>query len=239
MNAESISTRRLARWTAAGLGTIAGTYGLMVAAAYLRYGHPRAPTSEETDPILDTFMPAYEVAERHHVRVYAPADVTLRATTEVRLQDSAIVSAIFRARELVLGADPSGADQRGLLAQTLALGWRVLHEEPGRMVVVGAVTRPWEPNVTFRGVPAGEFNAFNEPNYVKIVWTLRVDAVGPLETICRTETRVATTDAAARARFRWYWARFSPGILLIRRMLLRQLKSDAERPHVITIPTPA
>jgi hypothetical protein len=185
------------------------------------------------------FMPSYEVAERHHVRVYAPAEVTLRAATEVRLQDSTVVSAIFRARELVLGANPAGADQRGLLAQTLALGWRVLHEEPGRLVVVGAVTRPWEPNVTFRGVPASEFSAFNEPNYVKIVWTLRVDAVGPLETICRTETRVATTDAAARASFRWYWARFSPGIVLIRRMLLRQLKADAERPHVVTTPAPA
>jgi hypothetical protein len=39
------------------------------------------------------------------------------------------------------------------------------------------------------------------------VWTLRVETVGPCETICRTETRVATTDA--------------------------------ERPDVITPPTPA
>jgi hypothetical protein len=144
------------------------------------------------------------------------------------------VSTIFRARELVLGADPSTADQRGLLAQTLALGWRVLHEDPGQEIVVGAVTRPWEPNVTFRGVPGDAFKAFDEPNYAKIVWTLRVETVGPLETICHTETRVATTDAAARARFRWYWARFSPGIILIRRMLLRQLKSDAERASIVT-----
>ena len=116
-----------------------------------------------------------------------------------------------------------------MLAQTLALGWRVLHEEPGREVVVGAVTRPWEPDVVCRGVPAADVKAFDEPNYAKIVWTLRVDRIGPHDAVCRTETRVATTDETARARFRWYWARFSPGIILIRWMLLRQLKADAER----------
>ncbi len=214
---------------AIGLGTAAATYGLMVTAAYLRYGRPSRAARDEGDPLLDTFMPSYEVSERHQVRVHAPVDVTWRAATEARLQDSFIVRAIFRAREMVLGADPSAADPRSLLAETLALGWRVLHETPGREVVVGAVTRPWEANVTFRGVTPAEYRAFNEPDYAKIVWALRVESIGPEETICRTETRVATTDAGARARFRWYWARFSPGILLIRTMLLRQIKADAER----------
>jgi hypothetical protein len=38
-----------------------------------------------------------------------------------------------------------------------------------------------------------------------------------------------TTDEGARDRFRWYWARFSPGIVLIRWMMLWQVKADAER----------
>jgi hypothetical protein len=214
---------------ALGAGTAAATYGALVATAYLRYGRPFAPAPGQEDPLLDTFMPVHDVAERHWIQVDAPIEATWRAATNVRLQDSSIVSAIFRARELVLGAEPSVADPRGLLAETLALGWRVLREEPGREVVVGAVTRPWEPNVTFRGIPAADFRTFDEPNYVKIVWTLRVDPVGEMETICRTETRVVATDEAARRRFRWYWARFSPGIILIRWLLLRQLKADAER----------
>jgi hypothetical protein len=235
----SSAVGRAARWAALGIGVTAATYAGVVAAAYYRYGNPTPPRPDEADPVLDAFMPSYEVAERHHVRVLAPTDVTLRAATTVNLQDSAVVSAIFRARELVLGADPSGAQPQGLLAQTLALGWRVLHEEPGREIVVGAVTRPWEANVVFRGLSPDEFKAFREPNYVKIAWTFRVEAATPAETICRTETRVATTDAAARARFRWYWARFSPGIVLIRLFLLRQLKSDAERQVPANPPQPA
>jgi hypothetical protein len=124
------------------------------------------------------------------------------------------------------------------MAQMLALGWHVLHEEPGREIVVGAVTQPWEANVVFRGLAPDEFKAFHAPNCVKIVWTLRVDPVGPAETLFRTETRVVATDPTARARFRWYWARFSPGIVLIRQVLLRQLKADAER-HVPGLAQPA
>ena len=37
-----------------------------------------------------------------------------------------------------------------------------------------------------------------------------------------------TTDDEARAKFRWYWARFSPGITLIRRATLPAVKRDAE-----------
>jgi hypothetical protein len=141
-----------------------------------------------------------------------------------------LVRAIFRARELVLGATPDTRPQpRGLMAQVQALGWGVLADEPGREIVVGGVTKPWESNPTFRALPADEFAAFCEPGYVKIAWTLCADAVGELASVFRTETRALATDATARARFRRYWAFASPGITLIRRSSLRPLKHEAER----------
>jgi hypothetical protein len=174
-------------------------------------------------------MPEYEVAERHQVRVMAPPEVTLSAATETDLQQSGVIRGIFRAREMVLGAQPNAVTRpNGLLAEMKSLGWRVLAEQPGREIVVGAVTQPWLANVVFRGLPPDEFRAFQDPGYVKIVWTLRADPVGPAESIFRTETRVTTTDLTARTKFRWYWARFSPGIVLIRRLLLRNLKKEAE-----------
>lgn len=110
-----------------------------------------------------------------------------------------------------------------------ALGWGVLAEIPGREIVFGVATRPWEANVVFRALPAGEFAAFNEPGYVKIVWTLRADPIGPAQSVFHTETRATTTDPAARRKFRRYWAPFLPGIILIRKILLRLLKAEAER----------
>ena len=220
----------LMRWTAGSLGLMAMGYATVVGTTWWRYGHVPSPSPDERDPLLDRFMPEYDVAERHHVRVAAPAAMTLSAAADTDLQQSAIVRAIFRTRELVLGAEPDAETRpKGLLAQMTSLGWRVLAQTPGREIVVGAVTQPWLPNVVFRGLAPEEFQAFQEPGYVKIAWTLRADPVGDSESIFRTETRVTTTDRTARTRFRCYWARFSPGIVLIRRLMLGLLKTDAER----------
>jgi hypothetical protein len=180
--------------------------------------------------LLELFMPGYEVAERHHIRVAAPAEIAFEAACEQDLMALPLIQAIFKAREIVLGGEPDTvARPRGLLALTKSLGWGVLAEVPGREVVMGAVTQPWYAEVVFRPLPPDEFAAFDEPGYVKIVWTLRADPVGPHDSVFRTETRVATTDAAARRKFRWYWARFSPGIGLIRQLSLGPVRREAER----------
>jgi hypothetical protein len=100
---------------------------------------------------------------------------------------------------------------------------------PGQEIVMGSVTQPWNANVVFRRLTPDEFVAFNEPDYVKIAWTLRADTTGPRQSTFRHETRVQTTDAIARAKFRRYWAFFSPGIKLIRWVLLEPVRRDAER----------
>ena len=225
----SVAGRTL-RW--AGVAAVAGVMGYVLYAgvAWLRYGRPLAPRDDERDPLLDRFMRRCEVSERHRARVHAPADIALAAAFETDLMQSGIVRAIFRAREIVLGADHDRTTgRRGLIDQMTSLGWGVLAHEPGREIVVGAVTQPWKSNVVFRAVPPESFAEFNEPGYVKIAWTLRADQIGSCESIFRTETRVTTTDDDARARFRCYWARFSAGIVLIRRFSLMQVKREAER----------
>lgn len=223
--------RFTARALAAGAGFAVGTYAAYIAISWTRYGNVKRPeNSEEEDPLLDQFMPTYEVVERQQVRVAAPADITLAAACDQDFQDSAIIKGIFKARELFLGSKPNDKTlPRGLLAQTKALGWGVLAEVPGREVVMGAVTQAWVADVVFRGLPAEEFAAFDAPGYVKIIWTLRADPVEPTGSIFRTETRAVATDATARAKFRWYWSKASPGVWLIRKMMLRPLKREAER----------
>jgi hypothetical protein len=109
------------------------------------------------------------------------------------------------------------------------MGWVVLEQTPDREIVMGAVTRPWEANVVFRSIPAQGFRVFDEPNYVKIVWTLRADPLDDRSSVFRTETRAVATDLEARRRFRRYWSVFSPGIALIRWISLGPLKAEAER----------
>jgi hypothetical protein len=229
MNQKSY-LRASARWLAAGVGVAAAAYGAYVGITWYRYGDAAPPTPEEQDPLLDRFMPSYDVAERHHVPIAAPSALTLAAAREVDLQGSPLVRAIIKAREVILGATPDDRPRlRGLFSEVQSLGWGVLAEIPEREIVVGAVTKPWEANVTFRALPPDQFAAFSEPGYVKIAWTLRAESIGTTDSIFRTETRAVATDAIARAKFRRYWAFLSPGIILIRWAILGPLKSEAER----------
>lgn len=226
----SSRTKTAGRWLSFGIGAAAAAYATYAGAAWLRYGHASRSTADDEDPLLDRFIPLYDIVERHHIRVDAPAEITFSSACETDLQHSPVVRAIFRAREIVLGADPDAAVRpRGILAVTQSFGWGVLAEAPGREVVMGAATKPWEANVVFRSLPPDEFEAFNEPDYVKIAWTLRADPVGSAESVFRTETRALATDTAARTKFRRYWSLVSPGIIVIRWAMLRPVKREAER----------
>jgi hypothetical protein len=222
--------RTAARRLAGAAGLAGLSYALGAATSWCRYGRVKHLAEDEGgDALLDRFLPVYEVVERHRTRVGAPAAITFAAACEMDLTRSAIVRGIFKSRERILGSHPEAAPRpRGLVAMMKDLGWGVLAEVPDREIVVGAVTQPWQADVVFRALPPDEFAAFREPGWVKIAWTLRADPRGEAASIARTETRVATTDPAARAKFRRYWALFSPGIVLIRRISLRQLRTEAE-----------
>jgi len=220
-------------WLALAAGLVAIVYAVLVTIGWFRYGRSGgAPIADDADPLLDRFLPRYEVRERHHIEVAAPAAITFEVARTADLSSSGVIRAIFRVREWILGAKHAGRaedDPKGLVAQAKAQGWGALLEIPGRVIVMGAVTQPWAKDVAFRAVPPEHFASFREPGYVKIVWTLRADPMGPNNSLHRTETRACTTDAAARAKFRRYWAFFSPGIVLIRRIAIRLVKAEAQR----------
>lgn len=220
-----------ARWLAASAGFAAASYAAYVAVTWYRYGRVAQPAhSENMDALLDCFIPTYEVAERHHVRVAAPAETTFSAACDMDLQHSAVVRAIFGARQLILGGKSvEKSSSLDLVAQAKAWGWGVLAEVHGREIVFGEAKQPWLANPVFRALPPDEFEAFHEPGYVKIAWTLRVDPIDAAKSVFRTETRVATTDPTSRAKFRRYWALLSPGIKLVRWISLGPLKAEAER----------
>lgn len=205
-------------------------YGAYAGVTWLRYGCKRSAKTEEADPLLDRFMPEYDVVERHNTLVQAPAEVTLAAACDMDFDASRIVRTIFKARELLLRGQSAASDlPRGLLAKTKALGWGVLVEIQGREIVMGAVTQPWVANAKFRALSPEQFASFSDPHYVKIAWTLRADPVAAKTSIFRTETRALACGPVSKSKFRKYWAFLSPGIVLIRLAMLGALRRSAER----------
>jgi hypothetical protein len=224
------------------MGAGAGAVALLGVgyAGFTWYRYGKVTSGGPRNPLVDRFMPKYEVREVHQTRVAAPSDVTFGVAQNLDLRRSTIVRAIFTGRELLMGAEHSRREHpSSFLTEVMGLGWRVLAEEPERELVVGAVTQPWKPDVEFRGLAPEEFEGFQEPGYAKIVWTLAAKPAGDNASVFMTETRVATTDAESRNQFRRYWSVFSPGILLIRYEILRLVRREAERARVEPSAVPA
>jgi hypothetical protein len=219
-----------ARGLAFGAGAAALGYAGLIVWHRSRYGKVNHVAEPDTGNLLDRFIPAPEVIERSHIEINAPAASTFAAAKEMRLLDSMLVRGLIKTRELVLGGTP---DQRihpaALIPQMQSIGWVVLAEGTDREIVLGAATMPWLANPMFRSIPSAEFPSFRDPGYVKIAWSLRVEPVDADTCVFHTETRVSTTDADARERFRKYWSFVAPGVELIRVAVLRPLKRQAER----------
>jgi hypothetical protein len=214
---------------AVGAAMAAAGYAALVVLNRARYGEAKGFADAVKDSLLDRFIPEPEVVEHHQIAIDAPADVVLATAKELELLKSPVIRAIFRARELALGGEPDTRPHpTTLMEQMQSIGWVVLSERPGREIVFGSVTQPWQAEPVFRSVPADAFKDFAEPGYVKIAWTLRADPVDDQHSIFHTETRVCTTDEYARDRFRTYWSFVAPGVELIRLAMLRPLKRTAE-----------
>jgi hypothetical protein len=178
---------------------------------------------------LDRFLPRPDVRERHETLVKAPAAVVFDVAMHFDLLSLFPVRAIFWLREKVLGATSRPRTPQGIVAETMGLGWGILSHRQGRTLVMGAATRPWEADVTFRRIPAEQFTEFAEPDLVKICWTLEADPLGGALTRFATETRVAATDEGSRRKFLRYWRWAGFGIVAIRWLLLPAIRRAAER----------
>ncbi|MGZ6079271.1 MAG: hypothetical protein ACXWLF_03950 [Myxococcaceae bacterium] len=184
-----------------------------------------------TTRLIEQFLPDADHRIVHEIRIRAAPDAVLAAAESFDLESLGLVRALFRIRGWLLGAKPLPPHvPRGLVEQMASTGWGTLAVEPGRQRVMGAVTRPWEADVRFQALAPDAFATFAEPGQVKIVWSLEADPdpQRPGGTLFRTETRSCATDASSRRRFRRYWLLFSPGILLIRRVLLPAVRRAAE-----------
>jgi hypothetical protein len=72
--------RSLSRFLAASIGISATSYLAYVAYAFLRYGRGRhTANTKYRNALLDRLMQTYEVMERHHVDIRAPAETTFIA----------------------------------------------------------------------------------------------------------------------------------------------------------------
>jgi len=170
--------------------------------------------------LLDPFIPNPDICVRHQITVGAPAELVFEVASAFDIQSIWLVRFLFWLRAKFLGADYTPWRSRGLIVDMLAMGWQRLDEGPGRYFTAGATCEPW--------MPDAKFTTFSELHGVKIALIIEAEPLGPNLTRLATETRVVATNDVARVKFRAYWRKFRIGIVMIRWILLRAVRRQAE-----------
>ena len=183
--------------------------------------------------LIDRFLPDYDVIEHHAVDVNAPVDEAYQAVRNFDLARSPVVLLLLFVRgmpRMFTGGGPAVTEAR--LDQLIETGFVVLEEQPGRELVLGVVGKFWRPTSGFRRIEPGEFADFDAPGFAKAAWNFVVSERAGRGSTVVTETRVLCTDDDARRRFSRYWWLIGPFSALIRRVMLRNIKRDAEAAKV-------
>ncbi|MBN1528060.1 MAG: hypothetical protein JW895_03310 [Thermoleophilaceae bacterium] len=175
--------------------------------------------------ILDDQMPAWDVRERHSIRVAASPERTLAAAREVTGREIPLLRGLMAVR--TLGVSLRGRTDVPLLRGFERMGFAVVGASEDE-VAYGSAGRFWRPSGGLLHLPPGEFAAFAEPGFAKAGFNFRVEAAPGGGCVLTTETRVLGTDPGARRRFRAYWTVVRPGSGLIRRDWLRAIRARAE-----------
>ena len=176
---------------------------------------------------LDDFLPEFDFVERHSVPLTPRAHRAVAAAKAATPAEMPLVRLLFALRSLpamlTRGRGLPAAKDRPLAEQMVEFGFVPLCDEEDELVV-GYVGQPWR--LTGGTMPRltspGEWRAFDEPGFVKVVMNFRADG-----SCLTTETRIRATDPRSCARFRRYWRVIRPGSGLIRRSWLRAAKRRA------------
>jgi hypothetical protein len=183
--------------------------------------------------LIDEFLPDYDVVEHHAVDVDAPVDEAYRAVKELDLARSPVVLALLFVRGLPhLFTGAVKPKLRLQLDDIVESGFVVLGEEPDRELVLGVVGKFWQLSSGVHRIDPEEFTAFDEPGFAKGAWNFLVRERDGGGSRVETETRILSSDDEARRQFSRYWWLIGRFSALIRRIVLGQIKREAETAKV-------
>jgi hypothetical protein len=185
---------------------------------------------QEAVVLIEAVMPTYDVADRYAIAVDRDAATTWRALWETDLSQSAVVRTLLRLRALPATASEPRASGRPSLTLTLAdlpaQGFVRLADVPGHEVVYGLVGPVWKFRFRPRPFDPGDFPRLPQGSGVRVAFSFCVSSrTGG--TVLSTETRVLAIDDDSRRWFSRYWRLVGPFSALIRRAMLRQIRSVA------------
>ena len=184
-------------------------------------------TAAPDRPRIDEFLPISDVSASYEIRINAPPSVVYQRLLVSDFNEAWVVRLLMTLKS---GGRPPRNRAPGDLPQRLeGTGFVILNDVPGEELVIGVAGRFWRPDGgRCLDLTAGDFGGFSRPGYAKVAWNFRFRTKSPKCTVLSTETRIKCFGRAALWKFRFYWSLVGPFSGLIRKAILKQVKTEAE-----------
>lgn len=179
--------------------------------------------------LLNKYLGQYQFSERHAIAITAPQARVLAAVAAYDPKHDRFFRSMIALRELPARLMPRNKPS----PPPFGLHNFCLLEQDEGALVYGLIGRFWQAEYGLKQIADGpEYLAFAQPGVAKLALGY---AVSPLpDGRCRleTETRIFCPDDASRRRFTPYWYTIRLVSGLIRRRMLRAIKTASEAmPH--------
>jgi hypothetical protein len=176
---------------------------------------------------IDDFLPTHDFSAAYEIRINAPPSLVYQCLLRSDFNKPWLVQLLMTIRT---GKRPPPNRVPGDLPKRLqGTGFVILGDVPGEELAIGVAGKFWRPDGgRCLDLTASDFCGFARAGYAKAAWNFRLRTESPKCTVLWTETRIKCFGSAAFRKFRLYWSLVGPFSRLIRKAILKQVKTEAE-----------
>jgi hypothetical protein len=172
-------------------------------------------------PLIDKFLPVYDVNEIHSIEVKAPIKNIYKAVKNLDISKAKLTKTLFSLRALSYYSSFTVED-------IYKVGFALLGEKLNEEIVFGLIGKFWTISGNIHIIDAKSFNSFEKAGYAKTVWNFSLENKDENIVKLKTETRVYCTDDSSRRKFKLYWFFIGQFSAITRKEILRVIKNNVE-----------
>jgi hypothetical protein len=183
--------------------------------------------ASEARPRIDVLLPNYDFRATYQIRISAPPTVVYECLLHSDFSELWVTRFLMTLRT---GKRMRRHHTSGDLRQRLqGTGFIILEEIPDDELVIGVAGRFWRlDGGRCMDLTGARFIEFSRAGYAKVAWNFKLQTELPETTILSTETRIKCLGRTALLKFGIYWSLVGPFSGLIRKAILKQVKTKAE-----------
>lgn len=171
--------------------------------------------------LIDDFLPKFDLRETEQSEISAQPDKVFAAIKNFDMSESTTIRWMFKLRGHSL--------KKTTLADFEKANFKILAQKPDAEITLGMIGKFDSASGGLVDLPPEKFKDFADAGFIKAVWEFSISQSKAGKSLLNSEMRIATTDAASKARIENYWGIVKTPTAMVRKEILKLIKKQAER----------